>query len=89
MARAGGLPAASRAGQPLARLVRRGVVPGVGGGTGGGMRVKSGFVFPILLPKLLPTGFLEIEVTIEARGDYKERHLQFKTLRGDRMNRLR
>jgi len=54
-ARAGGLPAASSAGQPLARLVRRGVVPvargGAGrarGGTGGGMRVKSGFVFPIL-----------------------------------------
>src|SRR5262249_40664626 len=47
-ARAGGLPAESRAGQTLARLVRRGVVPGVRGGTGGGMRVKSGFVFPIL-----------------------------------------
>src|SRR6266516_775749 len=48
-ARAGGLPAASSAGHPLARLVRRGVVPvargGAGrvrGGTGGGMLVKSG-----------------------------------------------
>jgi hypothetical protein len=39
--------------------------------------------------KLLPTGFLEIEVTIEAGGDYKESHFQFKALRGDRMNRLR
>ena len=40
-------------------------------------------------PKLLPTGFLEIEVPIEAGGDDKERHLQLKALRGDRMNRLR
>jgi hypothetical protein len=40
-------------------------------------------------PKLLPTEFLEIEVTIKARGDHKERHFQFKALRGDRMNRLR
>src|SRR5262249_43850077 len=52
--RAGGLPAASSAGQTLARLVRRGVVPGVRGGTGGGMRVKSGFVFPILCHALEP-----------------------------------
>ncbi len=46
---------------------------------------------PLVLtkPKLLPTGFLEIEVTIETGGDDKERHLQFKALRGDRMNRLR
>jgi ISXO2-like transposase domain len=41
------------------------------------------------LPKLLPIGFLEIEVTIEAGGNHKERHFQFKALRGDRMNRLR
>lgn len=35
-----------------------------------------------------PTGFLEIEVPVEAGGDDKERHLQLKALRGDRMNRL-
>ena len=31
-------------------------------------------------------GFLEIEVTIEAGGDHKESHFQFKALRGDGMN---
>ena len=43
----------------------------------------------ITQPKLLPTGFLEIEVTIETGGDHKESHFQFKALRGDCMNRFR
>jgi len=37
---------------------------------------------------LLPLGFLEIRVTIETGGNHKERHFQFKALRGDGMNRL-
>src|SRR4030095_2449520 len=41
------------------------------------------------MTEVLPIGFLEIEVTIEAGGNHKERHFQFKALRGDRMNRLR
>jgi hypothetical protein len=39
--------------------------------------------------ELLPIGFLEIEVAIEAGGDHKKSHFQFKALRGNRMNRLR
>ena len=46
-------------------------------------------MFHTIKPKLLPTGFLEIEVTIETGGDHKESHFQCKALRGDRMNRLR
>ena len=59
-------------------------------------QVRDGPILPLYIPyvktciqpKLLPLGFLEIHVTIETGGNHKERHFQFKALRGDGVNRL-
>src|SRR5262249_51968804 len=40
----------------------------------------NGQDFRLIQPKLLPTGVLEIEVTIETGSDHKESHFQFKAL---------